>query len=594
MKPRQLSWRWLLLGLAPFLLALALLPKLIGDTSELSQRIASALSEWTGGKVSFTGPLRVGYFPDVSVRGALVIRDASRLPLVRSVSTEQAKITIDLAQLLLGRLRIHTLRLVQPRIALSSEAAAGQTPHALVVNLFSAGPVGALHIRDGSIEIETAAGPEIIDNVHAHFDTSGAQTEGGAVSGSGSFDFRFEAVRFSFDSGALTADSTSVPVSVVLTSAPGSASMKGTASFEDGLQLDGSMQTKIADARLFLRWLGVDLPQGQSLKDFSASGSMHTNGATITIDEASFQLDGNKAVGLLAVTAGAKPRIEGTLDFERLVVDPYLLPVSSDEVTASLPETKSSFISDWILLRSLDADLRISVDAMRVGTFMLGKGGFTITAKEGALAAEIGEIEFCGGTAAGRLGIKSEQPPGVSAIANLTDITLKPCLDPLGLGIPIAGIGTLKADLGGEGHDIAALKHGLIGEIKFTAQRGSLPVDFGRLTGAKAPIESESWNANQATQFDELNAECRLAASVVWCRMFNMQTRQDVISGAGDLDLGRSTLDWKLSVNRPEANADNDVPKVSIRGAMSQPVIRRTDRSTLGEDASQANPGQRP
>ncbi|MGI8724684.1 MAG: AsmA family protein [Methyloceanibacter sp.] len=478
---------------------------------------------------------------------------------------------------------------------MSADATSSQTPQERIVNLFAFGPIGALHVRDGSIELATAAGRETIDNVQAHFDTSGGQTEGGALSGSGSFEFRREEVRFSLDSGAVTSSSTSVPVSLALTSDPGRATMKGAASFKDGFQLDGRIQTDVADARSFLRWLGVDQPEGQSLKEFSASGAMHASGATLTIDEGSFKLDGNSAVGLLAFTAGAKPRIEGTLDFERLVIDPYLGDASGEDVTASLPRQPSAQISDWILLRSLDADLRVSVDEIRVRTLSLGKGGFTITAKDGALAVEIGEIELCGGSAAGRLAVKAERTPRVSLIANLNDIALKQCLDPLGLGIPIDGVGELRADLAGEGQDLTALKHSFFGAIKIGAERGSLPVDFARLTAPVAPLESESWNSNQATQFDTLKAECRLAARVIWCRTFNMQTAQRSIFGSGDIDLGRTMLDWNLSVNRPvpstpALDTDNAVPKLSIRGVLSQPTIRRTDRATLGEESSQANP----
>ena len=595
MKPRQLSWNWLLLGLIPFILAIALLPRLMGDTSEISLRIASALSEWTGGKVEFAGPVSVRYFPDVSVRGALVIRDASSLPLIRSISTDQAKITIDLAQVLVGRVRIDALRLMRPRIVLGAEARSSQTPQQRIVKLFSFGPIGALHVRDGSIELETASGRETIEKVQAHFDTSGGQTEGRALSGSGSFAFRGEEVRFSIDSGAVTSTSTSIPVGLALTSDPGKVSMRGAASFKDGFQLDGIIQTDTADVRRFLRWLGVDLPDGQSLKEFSASGSMHASGTTLTIDEGSFKLDSNSAVGLLAFTAGAKPRIEGTLDFEQLVLDPYLGDAASEDATASLSERAGAQISDWILLRSLDVDLRVSVDEIRAGTLRFGRGGFTIAAKDGTLAGETGEIEFCGGSAAGRLAVNAEQTPRVSLVANLHDVSLKQCLDPLELGIPIDGVGEIKADLGGEGQDLATLGRSFFGEIKIAAQRGSLPMNLARLTTPVAPLDSESWNSSQATQFNTLTAECRLAAHVIWCRTFNMQTAQQSISGSGDLDLGRTMLDWNLSVNPSIAStsasvADEAVPRLSIRGALSQPTIRRTDGATLGEESSQASP----
>ena len=54
MKPSQLPWKWLLVGLlAVLVFAIALIPWLIGDTSRFGDRVASELSAWTGGEVKF-------------------------------------------------------------------------------------------------------------------------------------------------------------------------------------------------------------------------------------------------------------------------------------------------------------------------------------------------------------------------------------------------------------------------------------------------------------------------------------------------------------------------------------------------------------
>ena len=105
MKPRQLPWKWLLLGLiAVLLVGLALLPREFGNSSKLADRVTQALSAWTGGEVKLTGPLAVRYFPDVSIRGGFELNNPSRLPLVQSISTRQAKISLDLAALMLGHI----------------------------------------------------------------------------------------------------------------------------------------------------------------------------------------------------------------------------------------------------------------------------------------------------------------------------------------------------------------------------------------------------------------------------------------------------------------------------------------------------------
>ena len=56
MKPRQIPWKWLLLGLITLLIAgLAILPRLLADSTQLASRVTDALSAWTGGEVKLTG-----------------------------------------------------------------------------------------------------------------------------------------------------------------------------------------------------------------------------------------------------------------------------------------------------------------------------------------------------------------------------------------------------------------------------------------------------------------------------------------------------------------------------------------------------------
>lgn len=589
MKPRQWSWRWLLIGAIPLaLIFLLLLPILIGDTAQVSGRIAATLSAWTGGKVSFTGPLRIRYFPDVSVRGALVMQDTKRLPLVRAVTTKQAKITLDLGQLLLGHLRINSLRLVRPRITLKTDAISAETPQAIVSNLLSGGPIGALHIRDGRIDLQSPSGHETIDNLYGHFDLDDANASRARMSGFGSFEFRREEVQFTAE--ATFSNDTLPDVILDLASSFGRAHLRGNASFQEGLSLDGPVELDVADMRGLLRWLGVDIAKGQSLKTFVAVGTGHVSGASLAVDDGTFTLDGNKAVGVLAITAGQRPHVEGTLDFDRFVTDPYLPEPVSDDVTASLPDSGTDPLSSWILLRSIDADLRISAREIVARSTKFGNGGFTITAKDGAVATEIGEVEMCEGAATGRLSVEPGSLPRALITASFKDVELRPCMEMLGLGIPLDGTGRIEAELGGEGRDARELLQHLLGTVTITAQHGLLPVDLQRLMRTPTPIDADTWSPSRGMAFETLQAECRLAETMMWCRRLDIRGPAAIVQGSGDIDLAQGSLDWRLDVGSPVNEATDNTAQgltsISIRGPAEQPIIRRADRPTLGDGST--------
>src|SRR6185437_2207173 len=147
--------------------------------------------------------LRVQYFPDVAIKSGFEITNATRLPLVKSITTGDARLSLDLAELLLGRIKIDTLRLIKPQIALkeapSMVMGPDQTLQARVANLLGGAPVDVLRLHDGTIEIPTATGTEALKKIDARFDVSAGT---GAMSSFGSFQLRGETVRFALDCAA--------------------------------------------------------------------------------------------------------------------------------------------------------------------------------------------------------------------------------------------------------------------------------------------------------------------------------------------------------------------------------------------------------
>jgi AsmA protein len=593
MKPRQVSWKWLLLGLVAFLLiALAVLPHHKGSSSELRQRVTNALSTWTGATVKLTGPFSVQYFPPLSIHSGLLLTNTTRLPRIGSISASDVEISLNLMDLLLGRVSISALRLSQPKIRLkqtgATDTASDESPGSQVAKMIADAPIDVVRVSDGTIT--KAAGGDLVSDLDARFDASGG---GGALSALGSFDFRGETVHFAVESGEVsdTKAGPSMPVTLTLTSNPVTAKLAGTATLGDSVQLDGNMRTEMANTRQFLNWVGIVLPKGESLQKLTADGAVHWSGSTLTFDDGSFTLDSNSADGLLAITMGERPRIEGTLAFEHLSLDPYLRGVEDETEAPGKP------LFDWALLKYFDADLRISAGDVSASTLKLGRSGFTITAKQGVLSSEVGEIQLCGGDVAGRVDLDLSDPRTKASFAGtFENITLESCLKPFASGIPIKGVGGLTMDVSTGGTTVEELIRGLAGDLKVTAKNGAIPVDFPHLLAASSILDTDGWSHDSVTSFNSANADCRLSAGHIWCESFNMQTQGGLIFGSGDVDIGQRTLDWNLSIATPATplNASQPVmdtpPRITIRGSLMQPSIRRADRPTLGDGSPQVSP----
>ncbi len=588
MKPRQLPWKWLLLGLVVLLITVVavLLPRQIGTSSALRDRIAAVLSAWTGGTVTLTEPISVRYFP-LSLRGGLVLTNVSKLPAVETVIAPNVKISLDFAELLMGRIEIDALMLGRPKITLkadASEPGPSQMLEGLTTALTDV-PVGLVRVGRGTIR--TDSGEELAGDVNLVLD---ARDGGGAFTAVGSLKLHGEPVAFSIESGAVsvTEDEKSARVTLKVNGDPVTARFSGTARLAGGLKADGNLHVAMSDARRFLNWVGIALPEGQSLKDLNASGRVHWSDSTLTFDRGTYSLDGNEAVGLLAIIMGERPRVEGTLAFERLVLDTY---IGGGDGVAS-----TDALFDWALLKYLDADLRISTSAISASSMELGRGGFTIAARQGAISGEVGELELCGGRATGRAGLDlSRARAKAYLIGTLSDIGIESCLGPLALGVPLRGVGKLKIDVSTGGKTQEELIRGLTGEFRLTASNGALPINLRARSPGTDPGEV-GWSKDAGTAFDTLSADCRLSAGHISCQSFNMETEQGAVSGSGGLDATKLTLDWDfLIVDRVAPLSASQLvmeatPRVTVRGPLAQPHIERAGMPLAGDGSPQSIP----
>jgi AsmA protein len=498
--------------------------------------------------------------------------------LVKSIAAKDARISLDLVALVLGRIQVDAVRLTAPEIALKEAPSLvmgpAQTPEARLANLLNGAPFRVLRVLKGVIKMPTASGGETIDELDARFKLSS-----GALAGSGSFTLRNEPVSFTFDTGAAseTADGLSVPVTLSVSAPTLDATLAGTASFANGFQLDGDITAGMADTRAFLRWAGIGLAEGRSLKALSASGAARWNGTTLTFDDGAFALDGNAAVGALAVTPGIRPRIDGTLAFDRLELDPYI--GAEDAAPASLEQSA---------LGHFDTDLRISAAEITAPGLQLGRGGFNISARKGFVSSDVSEVEFCGGTVTGRIDVDlSEAIDKAKVAGKFSDIPIETCLDPLGLHVPLNGASNLRVDFSTTGSTYDELARGLAGPFRLKARRGAVSVDLAGLFAGSGALQGEGRSKENVTPFDELIAECRLGAGKIWCEKFNMKTEQGLVSGSGDIDLGQQTLNWRLFVANYAAPlngsqlATQTPPQVSISGAIAQPVIAKAGQEPV-------------
>lgn len=561
MRPRQSIWKWLLTALVAAVAAglLFMLLRPAGPPSDLGGRVEASLSNWTGGTVTLLEPLRVRYLPP-SIEGGLSLSKASKLPSVQSITAPKFRLTLSLPDLLFGDLSFSALRLDKPTLRLKggTETRTAKTVLGQLTSFLASAPLDSVRLHRGAVD--SSAGSPALRDLDLRLTTRG---QAGSMEAVGSFTFNGEDVTFSLDRGrtANDGDKQRVPLTLKVTSAPLTARFTGTMQLAEVLSGEGNLEATLPDVRYFLNWVGVAVPKGESLREARATGQVHWSGPTLTFDDGEFEVDGNAAVGLLAITAGERPRVDGTLAFEALSLQPYL----SD----GLASDEDSPLLDWVVLKHLDADLRISAAEFQTGDLQLGGGGLTLHAKDGAISSEIGSLEICSGLAEGRFDLDVSTPRVEGAlVGSLTGIDIDVCREFLGTEVPVKGTGSMKVDLstGGTSHD--ELIRGLTGTVVVGAENGSLPIDLITLMSEPDAV-ARGWSQEANTAYSKLNADCSLSAGHLWCKTFRLTAEDTVVSGAGGLDVAQQTLDWDLRMTDPESSQEADAHAANGKSGMT-------------------------
>lgn len=647
MRPRELRWRRLLTILIGFgLVAICLVPWWIGDTSQFGLRVTDRLQRWTGGSVQITGPMRIRYFPDISIRSGIKLSDTRLFPAATSLSCPHAKISLNLAALLIGRVRIAALKLVEPQIIISDLSGHGsqgliKTETALL-RLVRNRPLDRLDIKDGQLTIASPMRAETIRHLTAHIDAAHAKT----ASGNGSFEWRGVPVHFALQANFRAANDSQtpgggdLPLSFSIDSAPITAHFKGQVSFRPKAALNGTMDAKVADVRRLLDWTGVAKVKGPGLKQASADGTFQMQGGSLTFDQGQFSIDGNEATGLVSVSlSGTRPQVEATLAFGSLNLDPYLVPPEgkapgkaapakeaptktaptkamatppASSLATSLPSgakpsapgspvTEGSATMtalrpipvavrtfkpplDWPLVRAIDADLRLSADSVVIDNQALGSGALTLTANNGVLTGDIGELQLCGGEASGRFTLDVAKPVRrIKINGSLQGIDLQSCLQMFHSTLPFRGLNTVQASLSTTGSDWKALLGNVTGDVQVKSSNGTLPLPIADVAEAKTPQSGAGWSSDSGTPFTSLSTDCHAAGGYLRCQHFVMQTANGTVSGNGTVNLLDTSLDWRLRLNKTASKtlspttpgATSGTPPAKAPGkAASSPAVK--------------------
>lgn len=477
---RTLAW----LAISAFVLTVLFkvaLPLFV-STASVKLNMERALSSWTGARARILGDPDIRFWP----HPALTLRtvtfeggDKASPELLANADAIAAG--FDLLAALRGTPVFYDFRLINPvfkierrmdgslnwrRAGWMADAVASaslETPSARNT------PIGDIEIENGTLELtdRTTASAYRVTNISGSIEWPAPAAQ---ISASLSAHMNGDRIEWSFvcDEPMMLLSGQNSTIQTSFASAALSFSFDGTGNASTYPFASGQLQLTANSLPALMSWHGAaTLPP--STGTISVDTGVAISPGTLKMDNLSLSLNGTSATGVLDVAwrQQHRPRIEGTLAFERLDLASLL--------DSFLPVHPTSGTPDMSFLEQIDLDLRLSAREASYGAITLTDIAAGVLANNGRASLDIGDGSFSGGSLSGRIALAKDGADGGHLQFSLKNADLSPVAAGLGLQGPLPlGQGVLSVDLATTEPLSAMTMGGVSGEIRYFAINGAL------------------------------------------------------------------------------------------------------------------------
>ncbi|MCL2829328.1 MAG: AsmA family protein [Betaproteobacteria bacterium] len=262
-------------------------------------------------------------------------------------------------------------------------------------------------------------------------------------------------------------------------------------------------------------------------------------------------------------------------DIDRLNVDKYLPQTEKTAQSAAKVQTDPPV--DLSALKGWNVNGKLSVGALQVSGVKMSTLKTQIQAANDKLDITPHSAQLYDGSVTGSLHVDAAQNL-VTLKESATNIQIGPLLRDLLQQDILEGRGTLEADLGMRGQTVGAMKKSLNGTSKLALRDGAIKgIDLAksfRTLKAQFRGEDAMINASQAqkTDFSALTASFVVRDGVAKNDDLSAQSPFFRITGAGEINIGASTMDYLSKVTVVNTSGGQDGKDLESLKGLTIPV----------------------
>jgi AsmA protein len=381
------------------------------------------------------------------------------------------------------------------------------------------------------------------------------------------FDYRGQRMSLNATVGAPRAvmEKGQTPLAAQVDSEALKAGFDGSFNAADGAVV-GQLNANGDSLRRLMSWMGSPMGEGPGFGPFRVQATMHNLANVTELTNATFGIDTIEARGNLTLTTQESGRmhVAGALRSPNVDLNTYL-PAPPQGTEAGV-ETSAAWPSDPIDLtglRAMDANLDLTIGALKFQQLNFSNVTMAMRIANGALDANLPAIALYGGTGTARMiADGSGATPRIAVELNTQNIQAEPLLtDAIGLD-KITGRGRLTTSVVGQGASMAAIMRSLRGTAAFNFNDGQWKgVNLAQVARTiQSALSGTASTGGGATDFAEMSATFQIADGVAATNNMRMLNPYARLEGQGLIDIGQQTIDMRVApraVNSIEGQGGN-------------------------------------
>ncbi len=341
-----------------------------------------------------------------------------------------------------------------------------------------------------------------------------------------------------------------------------------TPNTSSALTLNGDLSGDVTNIREIAKLGGTELPQSTDAGDIfntaSFSGKLKGSSLNLALTEATLSFDHLKGNGSMdASFKSPTPLITANFSLEGLDLRPYMSSYSAQNPTGDIqPWSKETL--NTAALKLVNGVFNISTPNIITDRLSLGQSNISAHLTNGLLKADLPNLSLYGGNGHANILLDaSKNKPEFALDLTINKLEGHSFLGAVSGLTKVTGTGVTTLSIKGAGSTQFEIMNSLDGTGQFGLSGGEIKgIDIIKFTTGleeafKTKALPQGIGAEQVTEFKALSSLFTIKDGVVSVNEFDMTATGLAAKGAGQVDLGNQTIDFKLRPRLTSENANN-------------------------------------